>query len=837
MNRTNIDFGVDLGTTNSEIAVFNGTSAEVVKNNENFEHTPSVVWINERGDVRVGAKAKDWHEFDPENSKIEFKRLMGQPERLEFEASGRTMSPEEASAEVLKQLKANVNEWKNEDITAAVITVPADFPGAATDATIRAARLAGFETSPLLQEPAAAASAYGFADQTQSTSTRWFIYDLGGGTFDAALVQNDEGLLKVEGCGGDSFLGGKNIDLAIVDDLLVPALLKQVPLRDFSRNNRLWRPAFARLKIHAEEAKISLSRRMVEAIDIRGLCKDDNGNSVDFFYELQRVEVERLTTPIIAKTIGICTAALAKRRLGPGDIEKLILVGGPTLMPCVRDHLKAELGIPLEFSIDPFTVVARGAAVFAAKQPLPVKRPKRAGEYQLEPDYKAIGPDIEPIISGRVLASTGQDFTGFTIQFINREARPPWRSSRIGLSPDGRFLATLWAEKGRKNIFSIELTDAAGTRQKIVPEELPYMVSGGVVDTQTLIHNTGVGLADNTVALLFKAGDPLPTRRILCSLQTHRHVRKGDSGDMIRIPFLEGNERKANRNEEFEAIEIPATNFKRDVPAGSEVQLTVWIDASRSCYARVYIPTLNEEFEEFKLERRKKAASADELTKQWEEEKKRLASLRAKVSDVDLPQARQLLQQIDSERLEHSVESALAAARSDQDAARTAASRLRDIQIALDRIDDDLRWPALVADAEGQIEAATAIVNNSGNASDKTQLASLSAAVRKAIEDHEEQALEIQSNELGSLAARIFLESTEGIVGRFYWLGQEENKAKMRDHAAAQRLIAQGTHAVQANNVAQLRLINNQLAELLPIQDREPAFDRSSVLLLNAYHR
>jgi molecular chaperone DnaK len=165
MPRSTIDFGIDLGTTNSEIAVFEGTSTEIIKNNDNFENTSSAVWIDKHGDMIIGQRAKEMFQRDRANAKVKFKLLMGSKDYLHFAASGKKMLPEELSAEVLKQLKANVRERLGEDIYAAVITVPADFAAPQIEATNQAARLAGFETSALLQEPVAAAVAYGFHQQ------------------------------------------------------------------------------------------------------------------------------------------------------------------------------------------------------------------------------------------------------------------------------------------------------------------------------------------------------------------------------------------------------------------------------------------------------------------------------------------------------------------------------------------------------------------------------------------------------------------------------------------------------------------------------------------------
>ena len=180
MSRTTVDFGIDLGTTNSSIAMLHGTEVEVFENNENHEVTPSAVWIDRKGKIFVGHQAKEHLETDPDNAAAEFKTLMGGTGEKLFLSSEVRMTPEQLSAEVLKALKADVRQRTGEEIEAAVLTVPAAFEQPQCEATNRAARLAGLLRSPLLQEPVAAALAYGY--QSESEREFWLVYDFGGGT-------------------------------------------------------------------------------------------------------------------------------------------------------------------------------------------------------------------------------------------------------------------------------------------------------------------------------------------------------------------------------------------------------------------------------------------------------------------------------------------------------------------------------------------------------------------------------------------------------------------------------------------------------------------------------
>ena len=834
MTRSTIDYGIDLGTTNSEIAVFthgDGNKTEIIKNIEGFENTPSAVWIDGKGRQYVGKQAKDRAEEDEGNAKIEFKRQMGKEETFDFTATGRKLKPEELSAEVLKQLKKNVEEWKGENITAAVITVPADFSAAAIEATNRAARLAGLTVSPLLQEPVAAAIAYGF--QSNSDKVRWLVYDFGGGTFDAALIHVRDGMIRVENHGGDKYLGGKDIDYAIVDDLLAPAVRKQFSISDFYRKNKQKYAAdFAKLKKRAEDAKIRLSRSTSEIIDLSDLSVGHGQQADGFDFELRRNDLERLTEPFIAKSINICRDVLAESRLNSGDIEKLLLVGGPTLMPYMRQKLADKvqgLGITLEFSRDPFTVVAQGAAVFAATQPLAIGKPPQAGEYNVNLDYKAIGPDVEPLVSGQVVSGKSEDLSKFTIEFVNKEARPPWRSGKVGLSPDGRFMANLWAEKGRQNTFLIELVNATGVRQITKPESFPYTVGGGVISNQPLIHSIGVALADNTVAEFFKKGTPLPARyRRTMTLTVD--VKAGKSGDFLRIPVVEGENLRADRNEVVGCLEVSAHNLKRDVPAGNTVDIVIEVDDSRRFLTKAYVDLLDEEYEAA-LIKTLVVPKPDELEKLVQAEKKRLVELREKARKANEARALELLVRIDSERLEHEVDQALAASRNDQDSADKCASRLRDLQIALDGVAVALQWPELVVKAEQVIEVANEVVQKNGNVADRTLLKTLIQEVRDAITHHDQTLLQTRQDELNRFWIRIYQGTDESVIGGFVWL--QKNKHLMPDQAEADRLLSMGMRAANQNDINGLRAVNQQLRELLPADKREESENplKSTVLL------
>lgn len=820
MTRTTIDFGIDLGTTNSAIAVLRGTEVEVFKNDHGMEYTPSAVAMDKSGGLFVGKSAKQRIESDPDNSFAEFKLQMGANTSYTFAHTGRKMRPEELSAEVLKELKVSAAKKGEGEVPAAVITVPAAFELPQCEATKKAAQLAGLAVSPLLQEPVAAALAYGF--QSESDKVFWLVYDLGGGTFDSAIMQVRDGVIQVVNHGGDNHLGGKLIDWEIVNQLLIPAATREHRLKDFRRGNPKWRQALAKLKQAAEEAKIQVSRSESAEIMIDYLCQDDEGKPVQFEYTLKKSDVERLAEPFVLQSINICKKVLKEKRLGAGDIEKVLLVGGPTLTPYLRERLldRSEgLGIPLEFRVDPLTIVAQGAAIFAGTQRLEgVKaKPVAAGQFGVELEYKPVGADTEPLVGGRVVAAEGQSLAGFTLEFVNAEAKPPWRSGRLGLAPNGTFVTNLWAEKGRPNIFVLELRDAAGNQHQTVPDRLTYTVGLAITDPP-LIHSVGVALATGEMKPFFEKGKPLPVRRRDIVRVAH-DVRRGKGEDVIKIPVVEGeNVRRADRNDEIGSLEIPGDKLKRDVPAGSEIEVTIEIDQSRLIRTKAYIPILDEEFETvIKLE--KKSADPKVLTQDFKKEQERMEAVRKKAEQARDPKAQEALARIDSERMQHDVEASLAAAATDREAQDKCDKSLRKLKSALDEVEDALEWPGLVTEAEEEIDSLKTVAQNYGNSSDKQMAATLERDTRQAMERRDTELLRRKIAEMAGVRFRILREQPGFWVALLQQL--EGRKAHMRDPGQAEQYFAQGNRAILNNDVPSLKSAVQQLIALLPADEQQ----------------
>ncbi len=827
MARTTIDFGIDLGTTNSSIAVLKGTGTEVFKNNDGQEYTPSAVWIDGKGRLYTGQQAKNRLGIpDMENTKTEFKRQMGTSELFDFPVSGRQMSPEHLSAEILKSLRGDVQQRTGEEVTATVIGVPAIFDAAQNKATMKAAELAGLSHTALIQEPVAAAMAYSF--QSESDRVFWLVYDLGGGTFDAAIIHYRDGQIRVVGHDGDRQMGGKDIDWAIVDSLLAPALKKQYALPNFTRGNKRWESIFTVLKFYAELAKIRLSRDKETLFEIATVLQDSKGNSINFEYELQRSDVELLIEPVVMKSITICKKILDENRLSSGDIEKVILVGGPTNTPILRQILTDQLGIPLEFGVDPLTIVARGAAVFAGTQKMrrvTSKSSLTSGQYMVELDYQPIGTDLEPLIGGRVVAKEGEPIGGFTIEFV--EEKIPWKSGKIKLNDNGTFMTSIFAQKGYANEFLIQLRDEKGKLCKTIPDRFTYTI-GATVSEQILQISMGVALTNGEMWPLIKKGQPLPARKRDIFRSTTA-VKKGESGTFLRVPVVQGeNTRHADGNLLIGKIEVHGDSIRRDLPVGSEVEVTIEMDESQQVRARAFVPILDEEFQEV-LDLQKILKDPEWLTVAFKKAKERLKELGEKRRAMGGSKAEQFLQETQIDQITHDVETNLAAAEVDPDARQKCQQELLNLQNALDSIEDELQWPALVSEAEKYIEDRRNIVKEHGNQADQNRFSSLETEIKNAIYAHDADLLRLKLAELYNLMRPIIMEQPWFWVTYLDYLADKSQH--MTNRVLAERLISQGRHAIDTNDLDGLKEAVRQLIDLLPPDEQESARSYGSTIM------
>ncbi len=347
--------GIDLGTTNSCVAVMEGGKPTVIPNAEGGRTTPSVVAINKDGERLVGQVAKRQAVANHENTVTSIKREMGTDHRVKL--GGKEYTAPEISAMILSKLKADAESYLGSPVTQAVITVPAYFNDSQRQATKDAGKIAGLEVLRIINEPTAASLAYGL-DKGENNNQKILVYDLGGGTFDVSILEIGDGVFEVLSTNGDTRLGGDDFDQRIID-LLVEEFKKAESI-DLSKDKL----AMQRLKEAAEKAKIDLSAATKTTISLPFITADANGPK-HLEYDLTRAKFDNMTEDLVAKTIECTKRALADAKLSNANINKVILVGGSTRIPAVFEAVKNFTGKEPYKGINPDECVAIGAAIQA----------------------------------------------------------------------------------------------------------------------------------------------------------------------------------------------------------------------------------------------------------------------------------------------------------------------------------------------------------------------------------------------------------------------------------------------------------------------------------------
>jgi molecular chaperone DnaK len=799
--RTTIDFGIDLGTTNSAVSVLRGVVPEVIKNNMGMDITSSAVYIK-RQRLLVGFMAKNGLESNPDDVQTEFKRRMGTDFRYEFKSSGRRLSPVELSAEVLKSLRGDISLRLGEDARAAVITIPAMFEQRQCNATKEAGGLAGFTQTALLQEPVAASLAYGF-QREMSGKSFWLVFDFGGGTFDAAVMKAEDGDLSIVNHGGDNFLGGADIDWAVVEDIVVPRIVQENNLPDFRRGNVRWRTEFAKIKRAVEEAKIQLS--CLEDILLNDYpFVDADGNEVDLGgFKLTRGEVARAAEPLIVKACDICLRTLREKGMDRSAIERVLLVGGPTLAPYFREIVSGKLDIPLDFSVDPLTVVSRGAAVFAGTQRLDAK-PKAdrpCGVFSIALNYNPVGADEDPRVSGEVAAAgNGETAEGCSIEFVNRLTH--WSSGKIPLRDDGTFNLRLRAEAGSRNTFDILLTAADGSKREVSPSTLDYTI-GATVKAQVVSNDIGIAKADNTLEILVPKGTEYPFKKTKRDFHTITGVRKG-TDETLKIPVVEGHQPYADCNVPLGYLTVNGHDIFRDLPAGTDVEITLEVKGSGpgNILVTAYFPDFDVE-RNAKLDYAGAPPSKAELETQLAREKKRAYALSDESTEDRI------------EDLVAAAEQKIASA-GDLDAAYQARGELIALRTVLNQLESEKKWPDLVKEA-ADIRASLSKKLATQTVS-KDQLPKGNALIKEMKEaeaEHDAERLERAVKDAWVLDFE--LDADKPDVWKALLAHMHKNdRDRMRDKQRAAQLFEDGARHMKTNDVIGLRRTVAALWRLLP---------------------
>lgn len=637
--RNKIDYGIDLGTTNSAIARMENGIPTIKKSDTLKDTVPSCVHFNKRKDILVGdtafnvmkndnTRALKSFEAGKTNTFIEFKRTMGTTHTYECSNMGKDFTSEELSAEVLKKLKSFIQD---ENIYSIVITVPAKFLNPQNEATMKAAKLAGFKHVQLLQEPVAAATAYGLTAKNKDSF--WCVFDFGGGTFDAALVKSEEGILSVKDTDGDNWLGGKNLDEAIVDQLIIPYLQETYAIDSILEDTTKKEILRNAVKPFAEEAKIQLSFKDTHNIlsNLGDLpFEDDNGEEPEIDITVTQKDMENVVAPIFQKAIDITKELLKRNNLKGSDLGALILVGGPTFSPILRRMLKEQITDKVDTSVDPMTVVAKGAALFASTITVSdeVKEETRdKTKLQLDIKYEATTVELDEMVNIKVLKekTVGTFPEKIFVDVVRSDGA--WSSGKKQIGEKASIVEVVLNE-GQSNSFDVNVYDEAGNKLECQPNQFSILQGiGGLDGMQVLPYHIGIAkyfhaeekdLFEPVKGL--EKSKKVPATGVRNGLKTRTAIRPGMASDFIRIPIYQGDHNAEGTNPVLNnlitEVVISGETLPKLLPEGSDVNITIKVDRSQIMQFTAEFPTI-EHTEELKIEiKQTEPPTEDFLTKE-----------------------------------------------------------------------------------------------------------------------------------------------------------------------------------------------------------------------------
>lgn len=610
MARLKIDYGIDLGTTNSAICRIDKGEISIIKSDVQKDTTPSCVSINKKKTIKVGDGAyndmksdkrratKSWKK-EGYNTFIEFKRKMGTDECFSSSFMQKDYKPEELSSEVLKTLKSFVTD---ETVSTAIITVPAMFKINQKDATMRAAKLAGFNHCELLQEPIAAAMAYGLSSDQKDGL--WLVFDFGGGTFDAALLRVEDGIMQVFDTEGDNYLGGKNLDYAIVDRIIIPYLQENYSIEGILADKERKEILRDAMKTYAEDIKNQLSFKPKEDIlsNLGELGEDDEGEEFELDIPVSQDDLKPIFAPIFQKAIDLTKKLLGRNNLSGNSLDKLILVGGPTYSPILRQMLREQICENVDTSIDPMTAVAKGAALYASTIDSEVKEDVKVGTVAVNLDYEATSVEFLEYVNiniDRESCDAGVP-DKLTAEFVRGDKA--WSSGKFSLTDDIDVIECQLAE-GKANCFTIQVFDVQGSPVPCSPESFT-IIQGSKVGSAVLPYNIGIEVWDDVKRrAVFRSikglerTKTLPATGVINGLKTTTEIRPGLESDFMKIPIYQAEDKgeglPAALFEYVYEARLTGENLPSLLPAGSDIDLTLKVDRSEQITLSVYIPALN----------------------------------------------------------------------------------------------------------------------------------------------------------------------------------------------------------------------------------------------------
>jgi molecular chaperone DnaK len=824
MKRTTVDFGIDLGTTNSAISKMQNGNPESIRTNTLKDTMPSCVYINRRKAIQVGDAAfnalkneklnamKNW-DSSKDNSFIEFKRTMGSDASYDSSNAERSYSSIELSAEVLKTLKSFE---KDENINSVIITVPAAFKNNQIDATRATGKEAGFDQVGIITEPEAAAWVYGM--NSKNKDGFWLVFDFGGGTFDAALLKVTDGIRQVIDTEGDNYLGGKNLDEAIVDEIILPHLKEKFVIDELLEDSNKKNILRAAMKFYAEEIKKQLSFNNEASIltnlgDIPGV--DDEGEEFELDFTVSEDQLEKAIGPVFQKSIDISNKLLKRNNLIGDKLSALILVGGPTYSPIVRRMLEHQICKP-DTSVDPMTVVAKGAAIYASTiKKLETTIIVDTSKVQLDISYEATSVEEEEFITVKISEDkTEGEIPEKVFADISR-GDGGWSSGKVEINAIGEVF-TVQLSKGKLNTYSVNLYDNKGNLLDCEPSTFNILGSGKG-GSAVLPYNIGIEIQDissgklqfKTVTGLSKTKQ-LPASGNLAKLKTPSQIRPGMDEDYLEISIYQGDHdcdgSRAIHNHHINTILITGSDLPSLLPENSEVNIELNVDINQIITGLAFFPHLAFTYE-FECETKVDSVNdskADYLKKEINKAKSDILNLKSKgIESTDLKQSEKEIKEIES----HFNKNKEAA-----DTQQQTIENLRKTLKTIDKLIGDREWPELEIELKDAFHSLEGVNREKGNEQTLQLIESLRPDVEQAIREKDKKHTPKLIEEINSMAFE--LERLENLIGFILMVDKDFDSINWRDRNAGRASIERAkTIIYESPSVDRIQPIINDLFE------------------------
>lgn len=795
--------GIDLGTTNSAIATWDGSTLKLWKSSEQNDVTPSAIYFDRRGRY-VGKRAYDIVPQDRSKSATLFKRLMGTTTPINISGQ-EPVTPEWCSAEILKTLFAYLPEEVRSQVQGTVITVPAAFNQMQKDATLQAAEMAGIGAVTLMQEPVAAVMS---VMRARSSNGTFIIYDLGGGTLDVAIAEGLDGRVSLQAHGGIEMCGGRDWDRAIVANIVRPWLEKNFVLPEDAPANPAYRKLFAKLDWAAEKAKIELSSRgeaIISLSEVEVGVQDQSGANIYLDIPLSKEQLDKLIEDKLKDSIESVRETMTKAQLSSQDVDRVVFVGGPTQYKTVRDKVAFELGLPGALDVNPMTAVAEGAAIFAESVDWGSQRKGRkasrgtvaAGSaLALSFNYIARTPDIK---SKLVVKAQGTVAAGSEFQVDSLETG--WSSGRQALK-DGASVELTLSKLG-ENEFKVFVFDPGGAPIALENDRVTIARTAATIDSIPASHSIGIASlvkagGQPVMSWLVRAGDPLPKKGSMKFLAGE--AIKAGSQNSLDFKIWEGEiASPVIDNRWVGSLKIPGTELEQGVIAkGAELICEYEVSDSGNVTLEVTVPSVGGSFKTgHNLYSRQESgidysAVGQRVHEEAERQLSRLDEFSEKVDDPQIERAREKLDQ------------ALAASAEDGNPEQS--------KEAMDRVQDAKKLIAKIREANlktiRQVELDNVEdffdehVRQHAKPSEETQFDNAVRSAKRAIEIND-SSFENYVDDLRRKNFDILWRQDSFVMARFQWLAKSPHY--FPDQPQFRQLVAMGQKAAQDDDMQKLR--------------------------------